>query len=257
MRKAWTRSLLASACLVAGLVAWSNPAAAVPGRTSPANKKTFCALNAKANLELNALFNSAPDNNGPTPAQIQQAQSQLVALFDQGAKTAPPAITDQVKMIDDAVHTDLGAALNNPVLVDAVSKIDAYALKNCGYHVVNVTAKEYRFQGVPKTLKTGLVVINFKNVGAESHEIVLARILTSDSVKSIIALPNDQASAKVESLGATGADPGKSSVGYYQITKTGRYAAVCLIPQGTTSNSQPGTGPAHSTLGMYSEFTVK
>jgi hypothetical protein len=125
-----------------------------------------------------------------------------------------------------------------------------------GYRVINVTATEYKFKGVPKTLKTGVLLVNFKDAGSESHEINIARIKTSDSVKMLLALPKGQAKTRVELLGNTASDPGQSSVGYFQITKPGRYVALCLVPQGTTNGSQPGTGPQHAKLGMHAEFTV-
>ena len=243
-----TRSILVSCGLVAGLImAWANPAAA-------ADKKVFCATNVKISLAFNQLF--ASSNGQPSAAQIQQAQGPILALIDQAAQTAPPDIADQVTIIATAAHADFQNALNDPAVSDAGSKIDAYAVGNCGYRVINVTAVEYKFRGVPKTLKTGILLVNFKDAGSESHEIDIARIKTSDSVKTLLALPQGQAKTRVELLGNTGADPGQSSVGYFQLTKPGRYVALCLVPQGTTQSSQQGTGPPHAKLGMHTEFTV-
>jgi hypothetical protein len=236
-----------SCSLVAGLVlAWASPAAA-------ADKKAFCSTNVKINLALNQLF--AASNGQPSATAIQQAQGPILGLLDQAVKTAPPGIVDQVKIIANALHANFQSALNDPAVSDAGSKVDAYAVKNCGYHVINVTAVDYRFQGVPKTLKTGIVVINFKDAGSESHEINLARIKTADTAKTLIALPQGQAKTRVELLGNTSSDPGQSSVGYFQLTKPGRYVAICLVPQGTTPG-HAGTGPPHAKLGMFTEFKV-
>lgn len=89
----------------------------------------------------------------------------------------------------------------------------------------------------------------------ESHEFDVARIKTSDSAKALIALPQGQAKTRVELLGNVGSDPGQTSVGYFQLTKPGRYVALCLVPQGTTA-AGPGTGMPHAKLGMFTEFTV-
>jgi hypothetical protein len=234
--------------LVAGLMlAWANPAAA-------ADKKAYCATDVKINLALNQLFLGST-NGQPSAAAIQQAQGPILALLDQAVKTAPPGIVDQVKIVANALHANFQTGLNDPALNDAFTKIDAYEVKSCGYHVINVTAIDYRFQGVPKTVKTGIVLINFKNAGSESHEINIARIKTTDTAKTLIALPQGQGRTRVELLGNTSSDPGQSSVGYFQLTKPGRYVAVCLVPQGTTAN-HPGTGPQHAKLGMFAEFKV-
>lgn len=243
-----TRSLLVSGCLVAGLIlAWSNPAAA-------ADKKAFCATNVKINLQLNQLF--ASTNGQPNAAQVQQAEGPILTLGDQAVNTAPAGIVDQVKIIANALHANFQAALNDPAVSDAGRKIDAYAVKNCGYPVINVTGVEYSFKGVPKTLKTGILLINFKDAGSESHEINIARIKTSDSVKALLALPQGQAKTRVEPLGNTSSDPGQTSVGYFELTKPGRYVALCFVPKGTTGSNQTGNGPPHAKLGMYAEFKV-
>jgi hypothetical protein len=244
-----TRALLVSGCLVAGLpLAWSNPAVA-------ADKKAFCATNVKINLQLNRLFATATAAGQPSPAQIQQASGPILTLVDQAVTSAPAAIVGQETIIANALHANFQAALNDSAVSDAGSKIDTYAVKNCGYHVINVTGVEYALKGVPKTLKTGVVVVSFKNAGSESHEIRIARIKTSDSVKALLALPQGQARTRVENLGVTGSDPGQTSVGYFQLNAPGRYVALCLVPKGTTSSSQ-GSGPPHAQLGMHSEFTV-
>jgi hypothetical protein len=244
-----TRSLLVSGCLAAGLaLVWASPAAA-------ADKKAFCATNVKINLTLSQLFGAS--NGQPDPAQVQQVQGPLLQLVDQAAKTAPADIVGQVKTIANALHANFQAALtsNDPAVSAAGSKIDAWAVKNCGYHVIKVTGVEYTFHGVPKTLKTGTLLISFKDAGSESHEISIARIKTSDSVKTLLGLPQDQRRARIERLGSAGSDPGQTSVGYFQFTKPGRYVAVCTVPQGTHGTTT-GTGPPHAQLGMYVEFKV-
>jgi hypothetical protein len=243
-----TRSLLVSCGLVAGLIlAGSSPAAA-------ADKTAFCATNVKINLALNQLLLSG-NGQQPSAAQVQQAQGPILMLVELAVKAAPPAIVDQVKIVANALHANFQSALNDPALSDAGSKIDRYAVKNCGYRVINVTAVEYALKGVPKTLKTGVLVVNFKNAGSEGHEINIARFKTSDSVKTLLALPQGQAKTRLEVLGNTGSDPGQSTVGYFQLTTPGRYVGVCLVPQGSTAGN-PGSGPPHATLGMYTEFTV-
>lgn len=125
-----TRSLLVSGCVVAGLVlGWSSSAVA-------ADKKAFCAANVKISLAFNQLFSST--NGQPSAAQIQQAQGPILTLIDQAVQTAPADIVDQVKIIADAAHADFQSALNDPAVSAAGAKIDAYAVKNCGYPAINV-----------------------------------------------------------------------------------------------------------------------
>jgi hypothetical protein len=253
------RSLLVRGFVVAGLLlGWSNPAGA-------ADQKTFCATNLNIQLQLGQLADASP-NGQPTAAQLEQVRGQILALVDQEVSTAPAGIVSQVKVIAKALHANfkavgdvyaVGPGVNNAAASDASQRIDAYTVKHCGYPVINVTAVDNKFRGVPTTLKTGILLVNLRNKGSDTHEVTIARITTSDSVQTLLSLPQGQAKTRLDILGNTQADPGSGqpSVGYFNLTQPGRYIAFDAIPKGT-KGQHTGKGPLHVKLGMYAEITV-
>jgi len=123
------------------------------------------------------------------------------------------------------------------------------------------------------------------NTGAEAHELIVAR--KNDGVTEtwdeLIAMPEEEAFAKVTTLGPLFANPGETAafgigptgpapMTALTLEQEGEYIALCFIPQGTTelpdfsaeaaqaspdaSTSQAPQGPPHFVLGMRQEFTV-
>ena len=149
--------------------------------------------------------------------------------------------------------------------------------------VVQVTAVEYAFQGLPTSLPAG-TQLGFTNAGAEVHEMVLVRIAddTTETLDELLAMDaqgrDPVAEGLVEMIGENGplfAAPGTTAEGTLLLEREGRYVVLCFIPQGLTDVSVleslgPDTDPAdmppevqaimanppHFTLGMIQEFTV-
>jgi uncharacterized cupredoxin-like copper-binding protein len=131
---------------------------------------------------------------------------------------------------------------------------------NCGFKTVAVTAREYEFQGIPKTLARGTVVFELRNEGAEVHELAFGRMRGDASLESVLALPAEERSRqnKIEELGAPAiAVPGGTDVAIVKFTKPGRYSVACFVPGGTTTIEAPTEGPPHTDNGMFQEFQVK
>jgi hypothetical protein len=244
-----TKTLLAVALGVGSVLAVSaGPAAAAP------NTKTFCTLNLRISDAFNQLFG---DDTEPTPADLQHAKDKIIPLTQKAAKVAPTAVAGEVNQALDAFRTDFAGALQGSTLDAAGQAIDNWAFDNCGYHTANVAADEYAFKGLPATMPTGTAAIKLTNDGTQVHEIAIARIKTKDSVDALVQMPEDEANKRIELVGGSGPiDPGTSTVAYVKLEKKGRYAAVCFIPDGTTSEATPGTGPPHAVLGMAAEFRV-
>jgi hypothetical protein len=130
-------------------------------------------------------------------------------------------------------------------------------LNNCRYPVVDITAMEYQYDGVPQSVRTGTFAIRFSNLGAELHEILLLKIADDQSLQQVRRGGGDAVKEKgLKSISGMHAPPGESTVGFFEVAKPGRYVMACLIRQGTSSREQRGKGDPHVELGMFAEFSV-
>jgi hypothetical protein len=230
-----------------------------PARAQTTDAKAFC----DAALKFDAADEKASDSNGPPPPPVQQ---QLDAALTEVQSTAPPAIAADVQSIAGIIRNALQGGQDpslNPTFQQNLLAIGQYRYNSCGYQTAQVTGLEYKFHGLPKTLKASTVAIKFTNQGAEIHEIGIGRLKTTDPVKKSLALPEKKQAKKVDQniVGGHGfALPGQTSYLFVQLTKPGRYVAACFIPVGTTSLAQlqgGGGGTPHWKQGMYAEFKVK
>jgi uncharacterized cupredoxin-like copper-binding protein len=116
---------------------------------------------------------------------------------------------------------------------------------------IGITADEYSFDGVPRTLTAGEHRFQLLNRGDEPHEMVIVRLKDGvSSVDQVLALPEDEAMTKVEMVGQAQAAPGEKSEKLTVNLAAGRYGVLCFIPTGNG-------GPPHFEQGMKAEFTVK
>ena len=132
---------------------------------------------------------------------------------------------------------------------------------------MEATAREYAFGGIPATVPAGETSFSIDNQGGEVHELHLFRLDDEvGTVVELLGLSQDEAADRLESLGSATADPGDKESFDVKLS-AGRYAAICLIPVGTT----PAGGHAghdledmvfdpnadtHFKRGMYAEFTA-
>ena len=133
----------------------------------------------------------------------------------------------------------------------------AWAGENCDVETLDVTATEYKYDGVPDELTTGYHVLNFANEGQEQHEMFAFKINdgVTESLDELFALPEDEVFGKITPVNATFAFPGKSDTGSWNLATPGNYAVVCFISTGSVGETE-GDGPPHFTQGMVHEFTV-
>ncbi len=141
-----------------------------------------------------------------------------------------------------------------------------------------VTAEDYRFENLPKSVSVG-TTLTLKNASTkEVHEMVLIRIPEAERrpVSELIKLPE----AELDRLFSDDPamvlirPPGNGqlikAVGDGKLTQSGRFAVICAIPTGAdpqaylaaAQNAQGGPpevagGPPHFIQGMYSEISVK
>ncbi len=128
---------------------------------------------------------------------------------------------------------------------------------NCEVETIDVTAKDYKFEGIPTTLKTGYHVIDFSNQGTEMHEVFTFKINdgVTETLDEIFELPEGEIFTKITPVNAAFAAPGESDTASWNLTSPGDYVSVCFIPQGSVGETE-GTGAPHFTHGMVHEFTV-
>jgi hypothetical protein len=196
---------------------------------STSTTKQFCNAYKTFNLLWGAQFNSGA---APTPAQIAAVQPKFDKVVASVTKTAPAAITADIKIVADTFNSGFAnvVALQGQALVTfsrAAYAADQGAITHCGYKVIDVTASDFTFTGLPTTLKPGFVAFNIKNDAAQLHRFAVVRLMGNDTAAEVAALPPAQAIKRVEVIDSGGIIVrGFPFVTYAQFTKPGRYGAV-------------------------------
>jgi hypothetical protein len=144
----------------------------------------------------------------------------------------------------------------------AATAVGDYMADNCGYHVIDVAATNYAFDGIPVDAEAGKTLIRIANDGTEYHEVVLERIQQGEtrSVEEIVALPQKEEGDLLDYLGSAFAPPGLGNWTVVDLS-AGRHAALCFIPTGATtsevvSGQVDDTTQLHATQGMFAEMQV-
>lgn len=189
----------------------------------------------------------------------------LIPLLGLAAVTAACGDDDE----SDASTTDTSAT--------ETTAADTATAEDPAGDVIEVTAVDYGFDGLPATVPAGSVLSLTNSSDREVHELV-AMALPADetrSVEEILALPEEELGAlfAVQPGTVLVAPPGEGSfaaVGDGSLTEPGRYVIACFIPTGADPDEflqaaqeaeggppQVAGGPPHFTAGMYAELTVE
>lgn len=142
-----------------------------------------------------------------------------------------------------------------------------------------VTAVDYSFQDLPKSVDAGTTLTLKNNSDKELHEMVVFRIPDNErrSVQELVNLPESEQEAIFGGgppafvlIAPPGGGEMIKALGDGTLTEKGRYAVTCFIPTGadpqaylqaaqSASDGPPDVagGPPHVTHGMYGEITVK
>ena len=206
-------------------------------------------------IAINAEFNEEPNPDT------------LVPLLDEFDETAPEEITDSVAVMTGAARTvvDTGdfAAFESPEFTEAQGEVDPWMFENCDFdETAEVTAADYKFEGVPDEFDAGTAAILLTNDGEEPHEMAIMRKAddVTQSWEEILALPQEEGEALVVQVGGTFA-PRKGTKGVAVVELVpGDYVVTCFVPTGTSISADgeftEGTGVPHFMGGMLQEFTV-
>lgn len=248
---------LVVALSITGLVVALGPVVAAAGPTG--GLEAFC----QARVDIEKAFTEAPFGEGePDPDEVEEFQNELFPLLDTFDQYAPPELAAQVATVTGALRQAAETGedpFEDTAVQEAGQAINAYVIANCGFEVVDVTAIEYEFLGVPRTVKAGTVAFNLTTEGAEVHELIVFRIKGDESIKEILDLPEKKQDKKVQFMGAVFAPQGVTDATILEL-KPGRYGVICFVAVGTTDpNAEPEDEDAktHAEEGMYKGFKVK
>lgn len=227
-------------------------------------------------LEIETAGEPDIDFETSTPEEIAQAAmdfagEKMVEPAHAAGEAAPEEIREDVEIlvaaVDEVAETgDFAAAFDDEVEA-ASQRVHEFDLANCDWSAVDVTAVDYGYEGIKSSYPAGPTSFEFTNEGEEMHELIVIRKKddTTESFDDLLALPQDQAQAKVDTLGSVFAAPGED--GEYTVVdlEPGEYLAICFIPKGFTpevaeaaeSGGEVPDGPPHFTQGMRVEFTVE
>ena len=183
----------------------------------------------------------AAEIEASAPAEIEEEIAVLVAAVDELAETG-----------------DFETAFGDPAVEEASNVTHAFDIESCDWNVVDVTASNYKFEGIPETVEAGEASFELTNDGTELHELILLRKKddTTETFDELLALPQEEAEAKVDFAASAFGAPGEEGVYAVADLTAGEYMAVCFIPVGTVDESSEAEGPPHFTQGMKTEFTV-
>ena len=181
------------------------------------------------------------------------------AALDAAIEAADPEIEQTITDLKASAQAQIAdpETEGSDETLDLYGKTITWVGDNCDVDKIDVTAVDYRFEGVPDELSTGYHVVDFTNGGQENHEMFAFRIddASIESVTDIFELPEEEVFSKITPVNAVYATPGSSDVVSWNLTEPGRYAVFCAISLGSVGDSE-GDGPPHFTQGMVREFTV-
>lgn len=219
-----------------------------------------------AAVDLSIVLNDGPDigDEPVTPQQVDAAFTEyrvrleppLMAL----EQNPPPGLKENIDTLARqarfAIQNKDATAVSTEEFQAAVTRLQSYVVRSCGYPIVRVNAADYAFTGIPPTLAPGPTVFTLTDRGTEPHQLDVYRIDddTPQPMAELVKLPEAQSNEVLDGIAGVSVNPGSSETMFTTLTP-GRYGVACFEPKGSTPEKD-GTGPAHATLGMVGEFTV-
>jgi ABC-type glycerol-3-phosphate transport system substrate-binding protein len=119
-----------------------------------------------------------------------------------------------------------------------------------GGQVIDVTAVDYKFEGLPDTLEKGPVTVNFSNEGKEAHMMVFGKVNEGYTLDDVIKAQGEDGTATQVGV-ITPVEPGADSTTPIkgEITQPGHYFMLCPL--------KTKDGKNHFELGQEYEFDVQ
>jgi hypothetical protein len=233
-----------------GAGAAATEAGETPEETAHAEHTAFCEGVVAAETAVLAA------SSGGDPGDLEG----LLATLEE---TAPPELEEQLTVVLDTVRRALDkkddSVFENEEFATNEEEVDAWLADNCGFEAVDISAVEYAFEGAPETLTAGTTTFTFTNDGEEVHEMIMVRYKDESlTIKDLMKLSDKEAEKQLEFLGASFGPPGTVDTESRSLA-AGKYALVCFIPVGATSEKalRKAEGPPHVAKGMSAEFIVQ
>ena len=233
-----------------GAGAAATEAGETPEETAHAEHTEFCEGMVAAETAVLAAA------SGGDPGDIEG----LLATVEE---TAPAELEAQLEVVLSTVRLGLqkqdGSVFESEEFTTNDEELDAWLADNCGFATVDVSVVDYAFEGVPETLAPGTTTFTFTNDGEEVHEMIMVRYKDESlTIKDLMKLSDKEAEKQLEFLGASFGPPGTVDTESRSLA-AGKYALVCFIPVGATSEKalRKADGPPHIAKGMSAEFIVQ
>jgi hypothetical protein len=245
--------LLLTAGLAAGLGACGSDDDAKGTTTTVGHATTVSAEACSAFTELSALTFQMPEDPAETAAFVRDQMVPVVTTVVGGLPhDAADAGTTVLDAYTEASSTGSPDAVMNPDVMAAQARVGKALYDGCDANRLEVTGVDYAFQGLPSELPAGPTSIAFTDGGTEEHEIMIVKAAEGDDITldQLLALPPDEAFARVQPVTVTWGAPGET--GYTAVDlEPGTYFALCNIPMGGAPEGAP-----HHTAGMKQTFVV-
>jgi hypothetical protein len=185
------------------------------------------------------------------------------SAIDAALESAPDGIVEPLGTMAEAAQSAEGEEEGppDPEFFEASTEVGGFLADNCEFTNVDVTAKNYAFEGIPESLESGPALFRLTNEGTEYHEMTLFKINEGEErpINELLALPEEEAQALATVVGGAFAPPEAGDFATVDL-EPGRYAVVCFIPVGATpealESGQEPEGAPHFTEGMAHEFEV-
>jgi hypothetical protein len=195
---------------------------------------------------LGAAMTGDPSAAG---AAVDAFQEHVTGDLAAPAETVATAFTAAIEGGDPS-------GMESPEFVEANTLIGEAMYDGCEVDTqVDVAGVDYAFTGLPEEIPAGRVALRFTNgtEADEPHEIVLMRRAdgADEPVEELLALPEEEAMAKLQMAGVAFADEAGSANVTFLDLEPGEYVAICMLPVGGGEEGEP-----HAFHGMTAELTV-
>lgn len=227
-----------------------------PASDEGSSDDSFC----EGFLGVEAAFAEAPEDEAEIPAFVEERIDPNLALIE-GNEPADIAADVQTMTAAVAEVTSTGdfSAFETPEFLAASEAVYGSLDDSCDVEVVEFSAIDYGYEGLPSTLPAGVTsfVMSNDSEAGEAHEFSLVKLSddTELSIQELLEMPEDEAEQHIEAFGGGTFAPAGAASGTVTELTPGRWAYVCFIPVGTVGDTE-GTGPPHFLEGMAGELTV-
>jgi hypothetical protein len=239
-----------------------QPVDTKPIATGPVDVAAFC----RSWPELAPLVvdEELAEDDGDNTARARRMHDILVR-----GGTAPAEIAEEVDFVRTAIDDAAGGDRRDydaPERGAATTEILSWVHDNCGYTQVEVTYRDFSYEGIPATLPAGPVSFRGIQAGKEPHIMQIYRIRdgvpgTPEEVLARVSLepiPTFALARAAQLVGIGAFTNFDGDPAYLPLDLTpGSYLVICPIPTGIDRNGvAPDRTKPHFQNGMVAGFTV-